>query len=72
MIRSVSFPSLDRAMYFSFSVMPATLQVAPLQLIPALFAVTEGTPVVSDTVMSTGVREQTGRGYPLRGPGRSI
>jgi hypothetical protein len=47
-------------MYFSVSVMPATLQVAPLQLIPALFAVTEGTPVVSDTAMSTVVREQTG------------
>ena len=59
-MRSVSFPSLERAMYFCFAEIFAMLHVEPLQLIPSLFAVTLGTPVVSVTMTSTWVPEQTG------------
>ncbi len=47
-------------MYFCFAEISATLHVEPLQLIPSLFAVTVGTPVMSVTTTSTWVPEQTG------------
>ena len=56
----MSFPSADRAMYFSVALIVVTTHIDPMQLIPELFAVTVGVPVVSVTVMSTRVPEQTG------------
>ncbi len=56
----MSFPSLERAMYFSFALIAITVHVDPLQLIPLLFSVTVGMPVVSVTSTLTEVPEQTG------------
>ncbi len=47
-------------MYFCFSLVVLATQLEPLQLIPELFDVTIGAPVVSVTLMSTRVPEQTG------------
>ena len=41
----MSFPSLERATYFSVAWIASTTHVEPLQLIPELFAVTVGVPV---------------------------
>jgi hypothetical protein len=52
-IRSVSVPSAEREMYFSFACRLLTVQPEALQLIPALLAVLTGLPVASVTAMLT-------------------
>ena len=59
-MRSLSVPSLEVAMYFSVLRIISTTHVFPLQLIPSLFDVTIGVPVVSVTVTFTRVPSQTG------------
>ena len=56
----MSFPTLERAMYFSVALIVSTTHVDPMQLILLLFAVTLGVPLVSVTLTSTRVPEQTG------------
>ncbi len=56
----MSFPSDERAMYFSVALIVITTQPLPRQVMPALFAVTVGVPVVSVTRTVTSVPSQTG------------
>ncbi len=56
----MSFPSDERAMYFVVPVSDGTRQLEPTQLMPELFAVTVGMPVLSVTAISTWVPSQIG------------